>query len=49
MEDAPKTQPEKFRDLARHLECDEDEEKFEDHVRRVATAPKTEKDAKNTP
>lgn len=36
----PKSQPDKFRDLARELECDEDEAAFEDKVRRVATAPK---------
>lgn len=28
------------RDLARELECDEDEAAFEDKVRKVATAPK---------
>ena len=33
-------QADKFRDLARELECDEDEAAFEDKVRRVATAPK---------
>ena len=36
------TQPDKFRDLARELECDEDEAAFEDKVRKVATAPKPE-------
>lgn len=38
----PKSQPDKFRDLARELECDEDEAAFEDKVRRVASAPKPE-------
>lgn len=31
-----KPQPDKFRDLARELECDEDEAKFEATVRKVA-------------
>lgn len=39
---SPKPQPDKFRDLARELDCDEDEAAFEDKVRRVATAPKAE-------
>lgn len=34
---APKPQADKFRDLARDLECDEDEAAFEDKVRRVAS------------
>lgn len=38
MTDAPKPQADKFRELARELECDEDEAAFEDKVRRVATA-----------
>lgn len=37
-----KPQPDKFRDLARQLECDEDEKAFEERVRKVATAPKPE-------
>lgn len=40
MTDAPKPQADKFRDLARELECDDDETAFEEKVRRVATAPK---------
>lgn len=32
----PKPQPDKFRDLARELGCDEDEAAFEEKVRRVA-------------
>ena len=40
MSDDPKPQPDKFRDLARELECDEDEAAFEEKVRRVAKAPK---------
>jgi hypothetical protein len=35
----PRPQPDKFRDLARDLECDEDEAKFEETVKRVAKAP----------
>jgi hypothetical protein len=33
------TQADKFRDLARELECDEDEAKFEETVKRVAKVP----------
>jgi hypothetical protein len=44
MTDAPKSQPDKFRELARELECDEDEAAFEDKVRKVATTPKPEPD-----
>ena len=37
MSDTPaKPQPDKFRDLARELECDEDEKAFEETVRKVA-------------
>ena len=32
----PKPQLDKFRDLARELEADEDEERFEEQVRRIA-------------
>lgn len=43
MPKTPKTdepsQPDKFRDLARQLEANEDEKAFEDQVRRVAKAP----------
>lgn len=45
MKDTPKSQPDKFRDLARELEANEDEKAFEDRVRRIATAPP----AKNEP
>lgn len=37
----PRTQTDKFRDLARQLECDEDENAFEEKVRKVANAPNT--------
>lgn len=36
----PKPQADKFRDLARELEADEDEARFEETVKRIA--PKTE-------
>lgn len=42
----PESQLDKFRDLARELECDEDEAAFEEKVRRVATAPKPEPEDK---
>lgn len=31
----PRTQAEKFADLARELECDDDEERFAERVRRI--------------
>jgi len=37
------TQADKFRDLARELECDEDEEAFKAAVRKVGTAPRESK------
>ena len=39
---ADESQIDKFRQLARELEADEDEAAFEEKVRRVATAPKDE-------
>ena len=46
MSDTKADQPQldKFQDLARQLECDEDEARFEDQVRKIASAPKPEKD-----
>ena len=38
MTEAPKPQPDKFRDLARKLECDEDEAAFEEKVRKIANS-----------
>ncbi len=32
----PRTQAEKFADLARELECDEDEGRFEERLRKLA-------------
>lgn len=42
MNDSKADQPQldKFRELARQLECDEDEARFEDQVRKIASAPK---------
>lgn len=45
MTDEPKPQADKFRDLARELECDEDEERFEATVKKVANAPKPDTQA----
>ena len=42
MSDQAKSQADKFRDLARELECDEDEAAFEGKVSKVVTAPKPE-------
>jgi hypothetical protein len=39
MSEEPKPQVEKFRDLARELEADEDEARFEGAVRRIAKGP----------
>lgn len=49
MQEEAKPQADKFRDLARELECDEDEARFEDQVRRVAKAPKPEAGNPETP
>ncbi len=37
--DLAKAQPDKFRDLARELGCDEDEAKFEATVKQIAKSP----------
>lgn len=42
------TQADKFRELARDLECDEDEARFEEAVEKVAKAPKPEKAQENS-
>jgi len=40
MTDTPrKPQAEKFADLARELECDEDEAAFDERLKKLATAP----------
>jgi len=41
-EDHEQTQPDKFRDLARKLEWDEDEDAFDERLKKLATAPKAE-------
>ena len=48
MTDDTRPQPDKFRDMAKHLECDEDEAAFEDKVRKVATSPKPEPEPEPT-
>lgn len=40
MSEDPKPQIDKFRDLARELECDEDEDAFDERLKKLATAPK---------
>jgi hypothetical protein len=45
--DDPKTQADKFRDLARELECDEDEDAFDERLKKLATAPKAEPEKPN--
>jgi hypothetical protein len=35
----PRTQVEKFADLARELECDEDEAAFDERLKKLAKAP----------
>lgn len=35
-----------FQDAARELECDDDSERFDERVRKLATAPKRPLDAK---
>ena len=41
----PKTQADKFRDLAREIGAHENAEVFEENLRRIVTAPKPEKPA----
>ncbi len=36
----PRSQGQKFEDLARELECDDDENAFKERVRQMATAPR---------
>jgi hypothetical protein len=38
-----KPQAEKFADLARELECDEDEDAFDERLKKLAKAPATRK------
>ena len=39
MADDPKPQLDKFKDLARELECDEDEDAFDERLKKLAKAP----------
>ena len=41
------SQAEKFRELARELECDESEERFDRALKRVAESPPPERDDKS--
>lgn len=43
-DEGPKPQVDKFRDLARELEADEDEKHFEDAVKRIAPKTPAERD-----
>ena len=45
----PRTQAEKFADLARELECDEDEDRFKAAVRKIGTAPREPKKDQSPP
>jgi hypothetical protein len=40
MADDPRPQLDKFKDLARELECDDDEAAFDERLRKLATTPK---------
>ena len=44
-EPPPRSQVEKFRDLARELETDDDETRFDERLKRLATAPREPKPA----
>lgn len=46
---SPKPQLDKFQELARELECDEDEAKFEETVKKVAKAKPTEDQGSPSP
>ena len=45
MPEKPKPQIDKFRDLARELETDDDEARFDERLKRLATAPREPKPA----
>ncbi|MGH6955428.1 MAG: hypothetical protein ACREEW_02035 [Caulobacteraceae bacterium] len=42
----PKAQAEKFRDLARELETDDDETRFDERLKKLAKAPKPKTEPK---
>jgi len=41
LDSTPESQLDKFKQAARDLECDEDEDAFKAKLRKIATAPKT--------
>ena len=43
----PRTQPDKFRDLARELEADEDPAHFEETLKKIAKASKPDPEPKD--
>jgi hypothetical protein len=43
------TQVDKFRDMARKLECDDDDAAFAERVKRMATAPRRQQAPKERP
>lgn len=47
MSTEPKNQADKFRDLARELECDESEERFDKALKRVAQSPPPDRGGKS--
>lgn len=47
MVDDKKPQVDKFRDLARELECDDDEAAFDERLKRVAKARAPKEDSSN--
>lgn len=44
-----KSQSDKFKALARELECDEDEAAFDEKLKRVAKQPQSERDEREKP
>jgi hypothetical protein len=42
--DEPTSQPDRFREAARALECDDDDTRFDAKLKKVATAPKPKDD-----
>ena len=46
MTSGPKKQIDKFKDLARELETDDSEERFDERLRKIAKPPPPDKDGK---
>jgi hypothetical protein len=46
--ESPNPQSDKFKALARELECDEDEAAFDEKLKRVAKQPQSERGKSNT-